>query len=65
MTEKVKRPAFVQSYHDPVIKRTLVLHNSLVSECKYSPSSQDYIQHVQEHLAPHQRKIVTDWMLEF
>ena len=64
MTEKVKRPAFVESYHDPVFLRTLVLYNSLISECKYSPSSQDYMQHVQEHLAPHHRKIVTDWMLE-
>ena len=64
MTEKIKRPAFVQRYQDPVFLRNLVLHNSLISECKYSPSSQDYMQHVQEHLAPHHRKIVTDWMLE-
>ena len=64
MANKVKRPSFVQSYHDPVFLRTLVLHNSLISECKYFPSSKDYMQHVQEHLAPHHRKIVTDWMLE-
>ena len=64
MTEKVKHSAFVQSYHDPVFLRTIVLHNLLISECKYSPSSQDYMQHVQEHLVPHHRKIVTDWMLE-
>ena len=64
MADKVRRPPFVASHPDPVLLHTKVLHNLLISECKYSPSSQDYMHQVQPHLAPHHRKIVTDWMLE-
>ena len=64
MADNVRGPAFVPSHHDPVLTHTRVLHNLLISECKYCPSSQDYMRLIQSDLAPHHRKIVTDWMLE-
>ena len=65
MCDAVKRPKFIPSLPDPVIHSTRVLHNLLLSECLYSSTvSKDYMKDVQEYLAPHHRKIVTDWMLE-
>ena len=65
MCDAVKRPKFTPSTTDPVLYSPRVLHNLLLSECLTSlPMSQDYMKEVQEFLAPHHRKIVTDWMLE-
>ena len=65
MCDAVKRPKFLPSLPDPVLHSTRVLHNLLLSECLYSSTiSKDYMKEVQEYLAPHHRKIVTDWMLE-
>ena len=65
MCDEVKRPKFTPSTSDPVLHSPRVLHNLLLSECLTSlPMSKDYMKEVQEFLAPHHRKIVTDWMLE-
>ena len=65
MCDAVKRPKFIPSQPDPVTHSTRVLHNLLLSECLYNSTvSKDYMKDVQEYLAPHHRKIVTDWMLE-
>jgi hypothetical protein len=58
------KPKFVKSCADLVLTSDRVLVNLLISECNFSLPNGDYMQQVQEHLAPHHRKIVTDWMLE-
>ena len=63
-TDKVVKSTFVKSCPDLVLTSDRVLVNLLLSECDYGQLQGDYMQHVQEHLAPHHRKIVTDWMLE-
>ena len=64
MSIKPKRPHFTHSSPDPVLHSGRVLQNLLLQECLYCPLSPDYMEEVQEYLAPHHRKIVTDWMLE-
>ena len=61
---KIVKPAFVKPCADLVLISGRVLENLLISECHYDHLHGDYMQHVQEHLLPHHRKIVTDWMLE-
>ena len=58
------KPAFVKPCADLVLTSVRVLENLLVSECQYGHIHGDYMHHIQEHLLPHHRKIVTDWMLE-
>ena len=65
MCDAVRRSDFIPSLPDPVLHSARVLHNLLQSEILYSSSvCKDYMKDVQEYLAPHHRKIVTDWMLE-
>ena len=65
MCDAVRRSDFIPSLPDPVLHSARVLHNLLQSECLYSSTvCKDYMKDVQEYLAPHHRKIVTDWMLE-
>ena len=53
----------VQAYEDHVILQdNRVLENMLNDEL--AVTKQDYCSSVQSHIAPHMRKIVTDWMLE-
>ena len=53
----------VQPHLDPVlIKDKRVLENMLMTEEEFCIT--DYCTNVQEDIAPHMRKIVTDWMLE-
>ena len=61
---KIVKSKFVKSCPDLVLTSDRVLMNLLVSEIDYDHHQGDYMQQVQEHLAPHHRKIVTDWMLE-
>ena len=61
--EESQRYIQVESYEDPVIladKR--VLENMMNDE--RTVTNNDYCSIVQSHIAPHMRKIVTDWMLE-
>jgi len=62
--DKIVMPAFVKSSPDLVLTSERVLENLLISECHYGHLHGDYMHQVQEHLLPHHRKIVTDWMLE-
>ena len=65
MCDAVRRSDFIPSLPDPVLHSARVLHNLLQSEILYSSTvCKDYMKDVQEYLAPHHRKIVTDWMLE-
>ena len=53
----------IESYEDQVILTdSRVLENMLNDEL--TVTKQDYCSSVQSHIAPHMRKIVTDWMLE-
>ena len=62
--QKIVMPVFVKPCADLVLTSGRVLENLLESECQYEHLHRDYLRHVQEHLLPHHRKIVTDWMLE-
>ena len=61
---KVRKTKFVNPSTDLVLLSGRVLDNLLVSEQLHDQLHGDYMEHVQECLAPHHRKIVTDWMLE-
>jgi len=61
--EEMDRFIQVESYEDPVILTdSRVLENMLNDE--RTVTKHDYCSSVQSHIAPHMRKIVTDWMLE-
>ena len=62
--QKIVMPAFVKPCADLVLTSGRVLENLLESECQHGHLHGDYMHHVQEHMLPHHRKIVTDWMLE-
>ena len=62
--KNIMKPAFVKPCADLVLTSGRVLDSLLVSECHYGHLQGDYMHHIQEHLLPHHRNIVTNWMLE-